>query len=55
MEGLKKKLQNADKLSEGLREKVKQLTDARLEMREQLAKCDEEDWATRVHSLILME
>jgi SMC interacting uncharacterized protein involved in chromosome segregation len=55
MEALQEKLDHADRLSDALREKVRRLTDARLEMRGKLALCDNEDWTNRVQSLISLD
>jgi chromosome segregation ATPase len=55
MEALQEKLASADKLADNLRERVRRLNGTRLEMRDKLARCDQEDWSTRVQSLMLLE
>ena len=51
MEKLQKRLEQAERISQKLKARVRKLTDKRKEMRDEMTVCDQNDWKTKIESL----
>lgn len=50
-EKLQKKLEQAERVSQKLKARVRKLTDKRREMRNEMTECDQEDWKSKIQTL----